>query len=254
MTYLRKEIIGSCTLYLGNSMEIMPTLDPVHLVVSDVPYSLTTGGKAKSQKTMSGIFAADNYANDGQLVMAIVPFPAMMDALYASLVDDADCYVMANDKNVNALTNAALQAGFQFHNLLVWDKVAPTANRWYMKNLEFTIYLWKGRARTINNPSAKQLIRGGVDKVTEHPTEKPVYLMEEYIINSSARGEVVLDPFMGSGTTSVACVRTGRRFVGIEIDPTYFDVACERISAAYILPPMFSDIAHKAHSQEAMDV
>lgn len=252
--YLRKEVIGGCTLYLGNSMEIMPTIEPAHLTVSDVPYSLTTGGKAKSQKTMSGIFAAHNYANDGQLIMATVPFPAMMDALYASLVDDADCYVMANDKNVHPLTTAALAAGFQFHNLLVWDKVTPTANRWYMKNLEFTLYLWKGRARTINNPSAKQLIRGGVDKETGHPTEKPVYLMEEYILNSSAHGETVLDPFMGSGTTGVACVRTGRQFVGIEIDPVYFEVACERIRAAYALPAMFTDPAHKAHSQEAMDL
>lgn len=251
---MRIERIGGCTLYLGNSMEIMPRLDPAHLVVSDVPYSLTTGGKAKSQKTMSGIFAAHNYANDGQLVMAIVPFPEMMAALYASLVEDADCYVMANDKNVNALTNAALGAGFQFHNLLVWDKVTPTANRWYMKNLEFTLYLWKGRARTINNPSAKQLIRGGVDKETGHPTEKPVYLMEEYILNSSARGETVIDPFMGSGTTGVACAKTGRKFVGIEIDPAYFNIACDRIRAAYDLPQMFADQSHKAPSQEAMSI
>ncbi|NTG73276.1 site-specific DNA-methyltransferase [Agrobacterium rhizogenes] len=227
MSWQRKEIIGGCTLYLGNSMEIMPALIPADLVVSDVPYSLTTGGKAKSQKTMSGIFAADNYANNGQLVMATVPFPAMMNALHA---------------------------GFQFHNLLVWDKVSPTANRWYMKNLEFTLYLWKGRARTINNPSSKQLIRGGVDKETSHPTEKPVYLMEEYILNSSAHGETVLDPFMGSGTTGVACVKTGRKFIGIEIDPIYFELACERIRDAYSLPSMFSDQAHKAHSQGAMDI
>lgn len=240
---VRKEVIGDCTLYQGDSMAILPTLERSHLAVSDVPYTLTTGGKAKSQKTMSGIFALHNYANDGQLVMATVPFPAMMDAIYAALVDDADCYVMANDKNVHPLTSAGLDAGFQFHNLLVWDKVTPTANRWYMKNLEFTLYLWKGRARTINNPSAKQLIRGGVDKETGHPTEKPVYLMEEYILNSSDRGQTVLDPFMGSGTTGVACARTGRRFVGIEVDPAYFEISCERIRAAYERPPMFSDAA-----------
>lgn len=246
----RKEVIGGATLYLGDAMSIMPTLPKSDLAISDVPYALTTGGVSKSSKTMSGIFAAHNYANDGQLIMATVPFPEMMTAIHAALKVDADCYVMANDKNVHPLTSAALAAGFQFHNLLVWDKVTPIANRWYMKNLEFTLYLWKGRARTINNPSSKQLIRGGIDKVSGHPTEKPVYLMAEYILNSSKRGETVLDPFMGSGTTGVAAVQAGRKFVGLEIDETYFDLACDRISAAVTRPDMFA--TEQNHVQEAM--
>lgn len=241
--WTRKEEIGGCTLYLGDALEILPVIGRSDLCVSDVPYALTTGGVSKSSKTMSGIFAAHNYANDGQLIMATVPFPDMMQAIYGALVDDADCYVMANDKNVHPLTTAALGAGFGFHNLLVWDKITPTANRWYMKNLEFTLYLWKGRARTINNPSAKQIIRGGLDKVSGHPTEKPVPLMAEYIRNSSLRGELVLDPFMGSGTTGVAAVHTGREFVGIEIDETFFDIACQRIRDAYAAPDMWSSNA-----------
>lgn len=237
----RVETIGDCTLYCGDAVEILPTLpNKAHLIVSDVPYSLTTGGVSKSSKTMSGIFAMHNYANDGQLVMATVPFPDMMAAFYDALVEDADCYVMANDKNVSAMDNAARAAGFGFHNLLVWDKVTPTANRWYMKNLEFTLYLWKGRARTINNPSAKQLIRGGVDKVSGHPTEKPVYLMAEYVLNSSNPGDTVLDPFMGSGTTGVAALSNGRKFIGIEIDESHFETACMRIENAYRHPDMFS--------------
>lgn len=245
--WTRKEVIGDCTLYLGDAMQVLPAIDRAHLCVSDVPYALTTGGVSKSSKTMSGIFAAHNYANDGQLIMATVPFPKMMAAIYAALVDDADCYVMANDKNVHPLTDAALGAGFGFHNLLVWDKITPTANRWYMKNLEFTLYLWKGRARTINNPSAKQIIRGGIDKVSGHPTEKPVPLMAEYISNSSQPGEIVLDPFMGSGTTGVAALQLGRRFVGIEIDAFHFETACERIEAAYSRPDLYS--AHVEGSQ-----
>lgn len=246
----RIETIGGATLYLGDAMKIMPSIPKSHLAVSDVPYALTTGGVSKSSKTMSGIFAMHNYANDGQLVMATVPFPEMMQAIHATLFDDADCYVMANDKNVHPLTEAALGSGFQFHNLLVWDKVTPTANRWYMKNLEFTLYLWKGRARTINNPSSKQLIRGGVDKVTNHPTEKPVYLMSEYIKNSSKPGETVLDPFMGSGTTGVAAIQTGRKFVGIEMNETFFEIACERIRSAIADPDMFSQ--SNTFIQEAM--
>jgi site-specific DNA-methyltransferase (adenine-specific) len=246
----RKEVIGDCELYLGDAMEIMPTLPKAHLAVSDVPYALTTGGVSKSSKTMSGIFAMHNYANDGQLVMATIPFPKMMAAIHEALVENADCYVMANDKNVHPLTDAALGAGFQFHNLLAWDKVTPTPNRWYMKNLEFTVYLWKGKARTINNPSSKQLIRGGIDKVTGHPTEKPVYLMAEYIMNSSKAGEVVIDPFMGSGTTGVAAIQTGRKFVGVELNEEFFELSCRRLSDARQAPDMFSATRHQA--QEAM--
>ncbi len=239
---LREEIIGDCRLILGDAMEIMPSLPKAHLVVSDVPYPLTKGGTPdpKGHHTMGGIFARGSYANDGQIVQATVPFPDMMAGIYSALVADADCYVMANDKNVHPLTDAALDAGFQFHNLLGWDKITATANRWYMKNLEFTLYLWKGRARTINNPSAKQLIRGGIEKESGHPTEKPVHLMAEYILNSSQRGELVLDPFMGSGTTGVAAVQSGRKFVGIEIDPRWFDLACERIRSAYVHPDLYS--------------
>lgn len=236
----RKVVIGGSTLYLGDAMAILPLLEPAHVLVSDVPYKLTTGGVSKTTKTMGGIFAAHNYRNDGQLVMATVPFPSMMQAFHRALVDHADCYVMSNDKNVIPLGVAALASGFEFHNLLTWDKVLPTANRWYMKHIEFTLYLWKGRARTINNPSAKQQLRGTIDKVTAHPTEKPVHLMAEYISNSSKPGEVVLDPFMGSGTTGVAAVNLGRKFVGIEIDEGFFELSCARIADACARPDMYA--------------
>lgn len=242
----QKVTIGAATLYHGDAMQIMPHLPASDLAVSDVPYALTSGGQPdpRGHRTMAGIFARERYANDGQIIAATVPFPDMMAAIYAALVDDADCYVMANDKNVHPLTDAALGAGFQFHNLLVWDKITPTANRWYMKNLEFTLYLWKGRARTINNPSAKQIIRGGLDKVAGHPTEKPVPVMAEYIRNSSQPGQIVLDPFMGSGTTGVAALQLGRRFVGIELDAKFFEMACDRLAGAARNPDMFAEVAH----------
>jgi site-specific DNA-methyltransferase (adenine-specific) len=243
---LREVTIGDCRLILGDAMAILPSLPKTDLIVSDVPYALTTGGVSKSSKTMSGIFASHNYRNDGQLIMATVPFPEMMTAFHAVLVDDADCYVMANDKNVHPLTDAAFNAGFGLHNLLVWDKVTPTANRWYMKNLEFTLYLWKGRAKTINDPSSKQLLRGGLDKVCGHPTEKPVYLMAEYVRNSSRPGDTVLDPFMGSGSTGVSAMNLGRKFIGIEIHEPFFEMACKRIEAAHKRPDMFAAVAGDA--------
>lgn len=240
MSAIRKEVvIGDCRLILGDAMAILPDLPRADLIVSDVPYRLTTGGVSKSSKTMSGIFAAHNYRNDGELVMATVPFPDMLDAFYLALKPDADCYVMSNDKNVHPILSAALDAGFSLHNLLAWDKITPTANRWYMKNLEFTLYLWKGRARTINDPSSKQLLRGGIDKEMGHPTEKPVALMAEYVRNSSQPGDLVLDPFMGSCATGAACMELGRQFVGIEIHEPFFDMAVARLSAMDARPALF---------------
>lgn len=241
MSAVRIERIGNHVLYLGNALEIMPTLEPVDLVWSDIPYPLTTGGKSKSSKTMSGIFAAHNYANDGQLIMAVTPFPEMFKAIYDVLRDDADCYVMVNDKNIHAALNAAESAGFGFHNILPWDKIGPTANRWYMKHFEFALYFWKGRAATINNPSSKQGIVCPANKETAHPTEKPVEVMQAHIRNSSLHDEVVLDPFMGAGSTGVAAARLGRRFIGIEIEERWFDVACERVSRALDQAHLFAE-------------
>lgn len=253
LPYQRKEQIGDCTLYLGDAMNILPTIYGAILTVSDIPYALTTGGVSKSSKTMSGIFAAHNYANDGQLIMATVPFPEMMQAIYNFMSTDGDCYVMCNDKNVNPVLNAAFDAGFKQHNILSWDKITPTPNRWYMKHIEFTLYLWKGRARTINFPESKQGLRAGERNETIHPTEKPVSLMYEYIRNSSNRGELVADPFMGSGTTGVACAKLGRRFIGIELDEDYFNIACERIQAAYDQPDLFVE-PPKEQTQEAFEI
>lgn len=232
--------IGGCTLYLGDAMEILPTLDPADLCVTDAPYKLTTGGVSKSSKTMSGIFAAHNYANDGQLVMANVEWNVMAPPIFSALVDDADCYVMCNDKNLMPCEAAFTDAGFKKHNTLTWDKISPTANRFYMKNIEFTHYFWKGHARTINNPSCKQGIIGRQIDQSPHPTEKPVWLMERYLCNSSQPGDVVLDPFMGSGSTLVACVQSGRRGIGIELDPKFYDIALERVSDALDRPPLIA--------------
>lgn len=245
----RKEIIGDCTLYLGDTMQILPALGKSKLCVSDIPYALTTGGKSKSSKTMSGIFAAHNYANDGQLIMATVPFPEMMEAIYNNLENDADCYVMMNDKNMFPVQQASFDAGFQLHNILVWDKVTPTANRWYMKNNEFTLYLWKGHARTINYPNSKQTLRAGERKETDHPTEKPVSLMYEYVRNSSEVGDVVIDPFMGCGSTVVACAQLGRKGVGIELVPEFFEKACERVESAMQNPMLFQQQEQEVQEQ-----
>jgi site-specific DNA-methyltransferase (adenine-specific) len=153
---------------------------------------------------------------------------------------DNVAYVLGNDGrwrvqcfdcgHIMELQAEAEKAGFQFVNLLAWRKQNKTPNRYYMKQLEFILLLRKGRARSINNMGTGNCldVPNIIGKKT-HPTEKPVELMQILVENSSQPGETVLDPFMGTGSTGVACVNTGRGFIGMELDQGYFEIARRRI-------------------------
>lgn len=232
-SFIRKEVIGDCTLYLGDCLKVLPLLrGQADMVCCDVAYKLTSGGSA--HQSMGGIFAVDQYENDGAIV-DIVPWDQLGGPFFQACKDDADCYIMANDKNVARGQIAFEGAGWGFHNLLTWDKIRATRNRWYMKHIEFTLYMWKGKSNPqgINDCGSKQQFTENNKKVSRHPTEKPVELMAHYIRNSSQPGGVVLDPMMGVGTTLVAAVNTGRKAIGIEIKPEWFEVACQRVRNAY---------------------
>jgi DNA modification methylase len=153
---MRKETLADgVELYLGDCREILPTLGKVDHAVTDPPYRISSGGNTKSAQAWGGWMGS--YGNNGTVVACDVGWLDIMQLLFSSLHDDADAYVMANDKNINLAWNAAKDAGFSVHNLLVWDKMTAVQNRWYMKNCEFTLYLWKGRAKTIRDPSSKQI-------------------------------------------------------------------------------------------------
>ena len=137
---------------------------------------------------------------------------------------------MTNTINLEKYLTLARETGFGLHNVLIWEKNNCTPNRWYMKNCEYILFLRKGKAKRINNVGSKTV--HSFDNIIgnkNHPTEKPVSLMEYYITNSSNVGDTVLDPFMGSGSTGVACLNTNRNFIGMELDKNYFEIARKRI-------------------------
>lgn len=216
----------------GDSLELLKEIPDcsIDLIVTDPPYRCISGGRAGKKNQPSGILTK----NDGKLfdhndVKASDFFPE----LYRVLKDDTHCYVMVNLLNLQDFMNAAFQAGFKIHNLLIWRKNNVTPNRWYMKNCEFTLFLYKGKAKPIRNCGSKQCHDfSNIVGRKQHPTEKPVELMEYYILNSCCENDIVLDPFMGSGSTGVACANTGRRFIGMELDKKYFDIALKRIAEA----------------------
>ena len=240
--------IGDCTLYQGDCLEIMPTLGKVDAVVTDPPYEVTPTSKTHytNPGMINGGWVAKSYPVNHGKMFEIPDFAEWMSLAFNASKANADAYFMSNDKTLPDMQKAAGLSGWKFHNILVWQKPMGIPNRWYFKDCEFTIYCWKGKAKTIKNPSSTQTFKAAHTKERTHPSEKPVALLSHYIENSTGKGDAILDPFMGSGTTGVACAKLGRKFIGIELEPKYFDIACQRIEAAYKQPDLFVEPPAKA--------
>lgn len=238
---MRVEHIGDATLYLGDCREILPSLQSIaDVAVTDPPYLVSKGGFAANLQLEGGFGGwMKEYGNQGDIVECNISFDEWFAPVFLALKNDAQAYFMTNGRNIKAMQTAAEHIGFKLHTVLVWDKRAALPNKYYQNVTEFCLFMFRGKAFTIADPASKNLVSIFQKDDTNHPTEKPVQLMELWIKNSTAHGEIVLDPFMGSGTTGVAAIRAGRKFIGIEIDERWFDMACERIAAATKQPTFF---------------
>lgn len=219
------------TLLQGDCLELIKAIPDksIDLIVTDPPYKCISGGRSTQKGTPSGILSK----NDGKIFKHNnITAKEYFGELYRVLKDDTHCYIMTNTINIEEFLTTARLVGFQLHNIVIWKKNNATPNRWYMKNCEYILFFRKGKAKKINNAGTKQILE--VDNIIGnkvHPTEKPVKLMEILVENSSNEGDVVLDCFMGSGSTGVACKNTNREFIGIELDEDYYKIACERLGA-----------------------
>ncbi|WP_165899757.1 DNA-methyltransferase [Borborobacter arsenicus] len=251
---MRIERIGDATLYNGDCLEVMAGLEPVDCIVTDAPYRVSSGGFAANLQLEGGFGGwMKDYGNGGDIVECSIEWSDWLPLAFAALKDDKQAYFMSNGKNLKAAWTAAEDAGFDLHTILVWDKRAALPNKYYQNVTEFTLFMRKGKAFTIRNPGSKNLVSLFQKDESPHPTEKPTELMGTYIGNSTWPGETILDPFMGSGTTGVACARMGRKFSGIELDERYFDIACERIAKAYAQGDMFVERPKKVKAAGLFD-
>jgi site-specific DNA-methyltransferase (adenine-specific) len=202
----------------------------VDLIFTDPPYMLTKAG-VHNDFMKKGIFDKSVYDNKGKLFQT-VEFKDWIPEAYRVLKPNADFYVMSNDKNLQTALNVATQSGFRLHNILVWYKGNHVPTKWYMKSCEFILYFFKGKAKPINDMSSFQInMTRCIIGNRKHPTEKPVELVKYYIANSSQKGDLVLDPFAGSGSTGIACLSLDRRFLGFEIEAKYCDKANDWLKA-----------------------
>lgn len=157
-------------------------------------------------------------------------FSDWLPELYRVVKEKSHIYIMINGRNLSELEIKAKSVGFKFQNLLIWDKGNVTPNKWYMQGFECILMLRKSGAKNINNLGSSNILKvQNIIGKKVHPTEKPHQLLEILIANSSNENETILDPFMGSGTTGIACKNLNRNFIGIELDETYYNIAKERI-------------------------
>lgn len=218
-------------LMYGDCLELMKSIpdSSVDCCVSDIPYKLTGGGKGDgvNSKRPKGILSDNNQ------LMHVPEFKDWLPELYRVMKDGSHTYLMCNFKNLSKLMNETLVAGFKHVNLLVWEKNNCTPSQFYMKNCEYTLLLRKGKSKYINNIGGSKTVHKFDNIIGNkvHPTEKPISLMSFYVENSSSENDTILDMFMGSGSTGVACVNTNRSFIGIEMNDKYFEIAKQRIGA-----------------------
>jgi DNA modification methylase len=235
---IRVEQIGDATLYLGDCLEILPTLPKVDAVITDPPYGIADApiqGQGRTGKRVgavnnwhpeswwdkslddrwgaaiaekSGVVAWFGQWRKREVVAQFMPLPLRTEIVWAK-----DCHVgppspvAPRDERIWLFSSAGI-VGATFETS-VWD--CPIIPTWAHKN---------------------------------HKNEKPAALMGRLV--AWLNPQSVLDPFMGSGTTGVACAQLGRKFIGIEIEPKYFDIACRRIEQAYAQGKLFQPEAPKA--------
>lgn len=202
--WLRKEVIGSATVYLGDCLGIVPTLGEIDTVLTDPPYGMDFQSNFR-------IVQHERIAND----------------------DNVDLFLWA----------CSIPVRHSRYVFCRWDgiKVAPmpkscvtwVKNNWSMGDLEHeharqteVALFWPGETHRFPEKRPTDVVEAPRTGNENHPTEKPVYLMERFVKWTEG---TVLDPFMGSGSTGVACLNLNRPFVGIEIEPKYFEIACERL-------------------------
>jgi len=210
----RREVIGDATLYLGDCLEVLPTLGAVDAVVTDPPYGI-------GRVMVGGGWAISSGYHQMQTWDANAPVKAV--------------------KAYIGIAREAIVWGGQFFELptsrrwLIWNKIGSAPK---MADAEMAWTTMDAPSRLISMHAGNGAC--GAEK-RQHPTQKPIALMQ-WCLGFLPDARVILDPFMGSGTTGVACIREGRKFIGMEIDEGYFDIACRRIEAEtraprFDLPP-----------------
>lgn len=238
----RIETIGPATLYLGDCREILPTLGKVDAVVTDPPYGISYRTNHRKRSAAPEMLRGDDDA------------PLWFLPLAESILGDGGAFYVCTRFDVAAEWSAAIKScGLEMKTTIIWDKTNHTAGDLvgdYGNQTELVLFAHRGD-HVLRNGRDVNLWRIPRPPASDHPTPKPVDLMARMIRNSSDQGDIILDPFMGSGATGVAALKMGRRFIGIELEPKYFELSLRRIDEAAKQSDLFIETPAKP-KQEAL--
>ena len=225
---------GRVTLYRGDCREILPTLGKVDAVVTDPPYGIG--------------FPYRSYVDSAEALEALIP--SIMD-----VVGRARRGVITPGN-----TNIHKYPAPTWTGAWTWDTTTSRGKWGWSQWQPILLYgedVWPGTSSK-GGPLKSDRINfsGGQAKIIDadgegHTCPKPLEFMRRVVARFTSAGELVVDPFLGSGTTGVACVKLGRKFIGIEIDPRYFDIACRRIEEAARQPDLLIPETQQKPTQES---
>lgn len=256
MKYKRKEVIGGCELYSGDCIEVMSGFadNSIDMIWTDPPYGNSNNDGDLNAALSTGAIngrafrAPTPIMNDSAEEMRIVVDEMLTQAARIIRKKAAVCCCCGGGPSPTFawLANRMDADGLSFFHSVIWDKVNPGLGWRYKRQHEMVMVahmkgggvLWADEARA--TPNIKR-VPAPCGQIRLHPNEKPLELVSGFIESHTNKGHIVMDPFMGSGTTGVACAKMGRKFIGIELDEEYFDIACRRIEEAYKQPDMFVD-------------
>ncbi len=254
MTFTRDDLAEGVTLYLGDCLEVLPTLaaGSVDCIVTDPPYGHNNNNNGDLiQRWESALGhgahgAARAIANDGKEAngLFLATLPLYRDVLVPGGCCCCCCGGGGGPDPQFARWSLWLDEALQYKQMVVWDK-GPMGMGWHYRRSYETVLVaqkpgaackWYAEAQNVENiiRPGKWGVRKLIPSAEQHPTEKPWQLGALFMRLHSRPNEVVLDPFLGSGAFGEAAVRLGRRFIGIECDKTWYDIAKRRISDALL--------------------
>ena len=218
----------------GDCLELMKDIpdSSIDLVVIDPPYELETqrGG---------GFFKNSNEKRrkyQDEIVSMMTGISEQLLYILCNKMKKVNMYIFCSRTQMLTLLNYANKNNFSW-NLLTWHKTnpIPTCNNKYLNDTEYIVFMRENGVQVFGSYHTKKSyfitsVNKKEKQLYRHPTIKPLDIIENLIINSSQENDVVLDCFMGSGTTGVACKNLNRNFIGIELDEKYFNIAKERIN------------------------
>lgn len=221
-------------IYNMDCLEYMKTLpnECIDLIVTDPPYKITargnagnSGGMMQKKLSMKGkIFEHNN-----------IKSTEYIPELYRILKEGSHCYIMTNHVNLYEILTVSQNTGFHFIKSLIWDKGNKIMGQCYMSQFEYILFFRKGKHKKINNCGTSDILNIPNKKLKKedgsnyHDTEKPIKLMKILVENSSNEGDLIYEPFMGIGSTVLACKELNRNYIATELDENYFEIAKNRI-------------------------